>query len=77
MNRETLFEHLVQSARRAEEAERHIAKQEALIADLKRRGLDTTDAHAVLGILHDTQIIHLQDLARVAKAIQAREQQDR
>jgi hypothetical protein len=70
MNRETLFEHLVQAARHADESERRIAKQEALIADLDQKGLDTTEAHALLAIFRDTQMVHLQDVARIVRDIE-------
>src|SRR5262249_48002537 len=70
MNRETLFEYLVQAARYAEEGERRIAKQEILIADLNQKGLDTTEALAVLAIFRDTQMLHLQDVARIAKELE-------
>jgi hypothetical protein len=70
MNRETLFEHLVEAARHADESERRIAKQQELIAELSRKGLDTTDANTVLAIFRDTQMVHLQDVARIVREIE-------
>jgi hypothetical protein len=70
MERETLFEHLVQAARHADENERRIAKQQALIADLDRKGLDTTEANLVLTIFRNTQIIHLQAVERIVKELE-------
>jgi DNA-directed RNA polymerase specialized sigma54-like protein len=70
MNRATLFEYLLQAARHADESERRIVKQQALIADLDKKGFDTIEAHTVLAIFHDTQTVHLQDVARIVKEIQ-------
>jgi DNA-directed RNA polymerase specialized sigma54-like protein len=70
MNRETLFEHLLQAAQHADESERRIVKQQALIADLDKKGFDTIEAHTVLAIFHDAQTVHLQDVARIVKEIQ-------
>ena len=52
------------------QGEAHIAKQEALLADLERDGHDTKDAFAVLATLRETQTQHVLNVERLLKQLQ-------
>jgi hypothetical protein len=67
IDRTTLLEHLDQSERHAAQGRAHLAKQEALIADLERDGHDTKDALAVLATLRETQTQHVLNVERLLK----------
>ena len=45
--------------------EEHLAKQEALIAGLERKGRDTINARAFLVTLRDAQALHLEHRDRL------------
>jgi hypothetical protein len=65
MDRATLLDHLAQAERHAAEGNRHLARQERLIAQLDRRGHDTTEALKMLSTLRSTQTLHEADVVRI------------
>jgi hypothetical protein len=65
MDRTTLQQHLAQAERHAAEGRRHLARQEALVAELDRDGHDTTEARKVLATLRATQTLHEEDVGRL------------
>jgi hypothetical protein len=72
IDRTILLEHLAQAERHVAQGRTHLARQEALIADLERDGHDTKDASAILATLRETQTQHILNLARLLKALQQR-----
>ena len=65
MDRTLLLQHLSQAEHHAAEGKRHLARQEELIAELDRDGLDTAEAFKVLAALRETQALHEQDVDRL------------
>ncbi|TNC05403.1 hypothetical protein FF100_35735 [Methylobacterium terricola] len=53
--------------RHVENGARHIAKQRTLVARLRRKGLPTDEAEALLAIFEDLQHQHQDHLARIGK----------
>jgi len=60
-----LLKHLAQAEQHATIGKRHLARQEQLIAELNRDGLDTTVALDVLATLRETQTLHEQAVERL------------
>lgn len=69
MDREIILESLAQAEQNAAQGERHLARQEALIAELDRHGHDTTEALKLLVTLRKTQVLHQQDVERIAQEL--------
>jgi hypothetical protein len=65
IDRTLLLQHLSQAEHHAAEGRRHLARQEELIAELDRDGLDTAEALKVLATLRETQALHEQDVHRL------------
>jgi len=65
MDRATLREHLNQARRHAALGKHHLARQEALVAELDRNGHDTTAAMGVLATMRRTQELHELDIERL------------
>lgn len=65
MDREILKQHLALAQRHASMGEKHIARQESLVAELDRDGHDTAEARKILATLRDTQRLHEQDVERL------------
>jgi len=65
MDRSTLLNHLAQAERHAAEGNRHLARQEQLIAQLDQHGHDTTEALKVLSTFRSTQALHEADVVRI------------
>jgi hypothetical protein len=59
MNQKMELEHLAIAERAVLEGERHIAREERMIANLDRAGRDTTLARAKLATLRRTQAEHV------------------
>jgi hypothetical protein len=70
MDRDILLEHLALCERHIALGEKHLAKQEALVADLDRKGRDTADALAILATLRETQALHVLDRDRLLKELE-------
>jgi hypothetical protein len=66
-------QHLAQAERHAVEGRRLIARQEALVASLHRRGL-TANTRKVLDALRDKQAIHEDDVRRLRDELDAASQ---
>ncbi|WP_128942893.1 hypothetical protein [Bradyrhizobium zhanjiangense] len=60
-----LQQHLVMAERHVDVGEKHLLKQEALIAEPDRDGHDTADALKLLATTRATQRLHLQDRDRL------------
>jgi hypothetical protein len=69
MDRAMILEHLATALRHVSEGERHIAQQHEIIASLKRDGLDTSAAEAVLLQFEDLQGIHVAHRDRLKKEL--------
>jgi uncharacterized protein (UPF0335 family) len=65
---------IAQAERHAVEGRRLIARQEALIASLHRRGHDAANTRKVLDALKDTQAIHEDDVRRLRDELDAASQ---
>jgi hypothetical protein len=64
-DRTATLRHLAQAEHHAAEGKRHLARQEQLVAELDRDGLDTAGALNVLATLRETQTLHEQDVERL------------
>jgi hypothetical protein len=67
-------QHLALAERHAVEGRRLIARQEALVASLHRRGHDTANTRKVLDALRDTQAVHEDDVRRLRDELDAASQ---
>jgi len=72
MDRRLLQQHLEQAERHIALGKQHLAKQEAIIAELDRDGHDTTDALAILVTLRETRSLHVQDRDRILSELGSR-----
>jgi hypothetical protein len=70
MHRETIMEVLSRLEREVVEAEEQLAKQEALVVDLKRQNQDLTKARAVLEVMRENQRHRHQDRQRLLSLLQ-------
>ena len=59
MDRDTTLAHLALAEKNVALGERHIARQEQLVAELDRDGHDTREALAPLTVFRRTQIEHV------------------
>jgi hypothetical protein len=64
-DRTLVLKHLALAEHHVDQGKRHLARQEELIAELGREGLDTTQARKVLATLRETQALHEADVKRI------------
>ncbi len=69
MQRAALQHDLAQAERHVARGGRHLARQEAIIAELDRDGHDTTEALKMLATMRATQALHEQDVRRLLKQL--------
>ena len=72
MDRRMELDHLAVAERAVVLGERHIAREERMIADLDRDGHDTTQARALLATYRLTQAEHIAHRNRILKMLQQR-----
>ncbi|MDA9464989.1 hypothetical protein [Bradyrhizobium sp. CCBAU 53415] len=65
MDRNMLLRHLAMAKRHVTLGENHLARQEALLAELDRDGHDTTDTLAIQETMRHTQTLQMQDRDRL------------
>jgi len=70
-DRQSKLQHLAVGEGHVAGGEIHLAKQEALIVDLKRDGHDSADARAILTTLRQTQANHVLDRGGILKELRA------
>jgi uncharacterized membrane protein len=68
MERDVLEQHLAEAEQHVAEGWQHIERQEALIAEIDRKGYDAAEARKVLATLRDTQTIYEQEVERLLRA---------
>jgi hypothetical protein len=71
MNRGIILDQLALALRHVAVGERHIAQQHEIIASLERKGLDTSEAKAVLLQFKELQAMHVADRDRLKKELAA------
>jgi hypothetical protein len=69
MDREMLKAHLEQAERHVSEGEQHITRQRELIAELERKGRDTTRANELLCRFEEMLALHVHDRDRLRKEL--------
>lgn len=69
MDRAVLLNHLALVERHVLEGERHLARQESMIAELDRDNHDTQGAYAVLETLRQTQANHIGERDRILRQL--------
>lgn len=69
MDRAILLQSLAQAEKHVALGEKHITRQESLIAELDRDGHDTNGARDVLATLLQSQAIHLESRARILREL--------
>lgn len=69
MDRGLIEERLKMAQRHVAEGEGHIARQHAIIAELKKGGYDLTLAEGILKTLQDTQATHESDRDRLLEML--------
>ena len=72
MDRKMELDHLAVAERAVAQGERHIEREERMIADLDRDGHDTTQARALLATYRLTQADHVAHRNRLLKMLQQR-----
>lgn len=70
MDRAMLEDHLAIAERHIAEGAKLLAKQEELIAELKRRNHDSESANSVLTTMRETQSLHIDDRDRILRALE-------
>ena len=65
MNREIKAQHLETVERHVREGRRHVARQKALVAELKQHGHDDDLARALLAKFEELQALHVADRDRL------------
>jgi hypothetical protein len=65
MNHEIKAQHLKRVERHVREGRGHVARQQALVAELHRRGLDADLARALLVKFEQLQALHVADRDRL------------
>lgn len=74
MNREMLADHLLLATKHVEEGARHVLRQRALVAELKRDGHDTGEAERLLAKFEELHTMHRADRDRLARELAELEQ---
>jgi hypothetical protein len=74
MDRDDLIDHLAAVERHIALGRSHLARQEALIAELDRDGHDTTDAIAILATLRSSQGLLKGERERILRELKDLEQ---
>jgi hypothetical protein len=69
MNRAMLEDHLAATERQLAEAERHVAYQRELVAQMERDGYDTAQATRLLEQFEEVLAMHIADRDRVRKEL--------
>jgi hypothetical protein len=67
MHRDIVEGHLAHSEWHVTEAESRITRQQELVAELKRRGQDTTEALAILAQFQEFLDLHIRDRDRLRR----------
>jgi hypothetical protein len=70
LDRARVLEHLALAERHIAEGEKHLRRQEDLILEMQRDGLDTDQALDVLATLRETQALHHQDRERIQRELE-------
>lgn len=70
MDGSILLRHLADAERHIARGVVHLARQEALIAQLEQDGQDSQTARAILATLRETQVLHLRERERLLEKTQ-------
>ena len=70
LDRARILAHLALAERHIAEGEKHLRRQEDLILEMQRDGLDTNQALDVLATLRETQALHHHDRERIQRELE-------